>query len=253
MPDFRSLTCSLVFYIGTTVLLFANQEPLSLFYQGNVAYTHGHYNEAIQAYEAILAYGQSPELYFNLQEAYLQAGRFSQALLTYERLALLAPYSKLRAPAFEKIKASYQNPPWTLAQRLARILPSPNGWSWVLGVSFWGLLASIRGLWLNKERSRKPYGISYCLLLLSLGGLTGAGVACWGWQTYQKTGIVLHPTPLKLAPTPQSPYLDILHLGTYVQFEKQSEGHYLVRLPQGQKGWVTSQDVGPFINPKTAQ
>ncbi len=239
MSALRSLAYSLIFYIGGGILAFANEGPNNLFYQGNTAYSHGCYQEAIQAYEAILPYGESPELYFNLQEAYLQEGLISQAILVYERLNLLAPYSKLRAPAFEKIRPYYQNPQWTLAQRLARLFPSPNGWSWALSVSFWGLVASAVGVWLNRPRKR----IYDYLLIVSLGGLICSGVAYWGWQAYQKVGIILNLTPLKLAPTPQSPYLETLPLGTWVQFEKKAEGYSLVVAPEGQKGWVSEQEL----------
>jgi hypothetical protein len=246
MSDLKSLVYGLILYIGGAGILCANRGPQDLFDQGNTGYSQGCYKEAIQAYKAILEYGESPELYFNLEEAYLQEGLISQALLAYERLALLAPYSKLKPAAFEKIGAYYQDPKWSLAQRLARALPYPNGWSWLVGVSFWGLVTSCLGLWLNRLRSR----MLYWFLTLSLGGLVLASIGCLGWQSYRKVGIVLHPAPLKLAPTPQSPYLETLALGTWVHLEKQTEGYAWVVLPHGQKGWLNAEDLEWLIAPR---
>lgn len=244
MSDLKSVAYGLIFFVGGCLLAAANEGPQSLFYQGNEAYGQGRYSEAIQAYEAILAYGESPELYFNLQEAYLQEGLIGKALIAYERLELLAPYSKLRTPAFEKIQPYYQKPQWSLAQRLARVLPSPNGCPVALGISFWGL-ASV-GLWLHRFRKT----MSYILLILSLGGLIGSGLACWGWQTYQKVGMTLSSTPLKLAPTPQSPHIETLALGAWVRLEKRTEDYCLVVLPHGKKGWLAAEELGWLIGKK---
>ena len=58
----------------------------------NQLYVAGHYDEAIQLYEAQVARGvQDSVLFFNLGNAYFQQGDIGRAVLNLERAAQLAP------------------------------------------------------------------------------------------------------------------------------------------------------------------
>jgi tetratricopeptide (TPR) repeat protein len=69
-----------------TLPLFAADEALKGFYQGNTNYESGDYAAAIRAYEKILDQGlASGPLYFNLGNAYFKSGKLGKAVVNYER------------------------------------------------------------------------------------------------------------------------------------------------------------------------
>jgi len=60
----------------------------------DMAYKKGSYQQAIQLYEQALKKEQSPELYYNLGNAYYRTNNLSQAIIAYERASKLAPADK---------------------------------------------------------------------------------------------------------------------------------------------------------------
>jgi tetratricopeptide (TPR) repeat protein len=62
------------------------------FKQGNQHYIDGEYDKAVTEYEKIIAAGyQSPELYYNLGNAYFREGQLGKAIMNYIRARRLAP------------------------------------------------------------------------------------------------------------------------------------------------------------------
>lgn len=54
-------------------------------------YTKGNYQQAIKDYEDLLKNGVSPEVYYNLGNAYYRTDNITKAVLAYERAHLLSP------------------------------------------------------------------------------------------------------------------------------------------------------------------
>ncbi|HNX55205.1 MAG TPA: tetratricopeptide repeat protein, partial [Prolixibacteraceae bacterium] len=72
-----------------TTTVFAQAELLQ---KANDAYTKQQYKQAIEDYNQILKTNlESPEVYFNLGNAYYKTGQYTLAILNYERAKLLAP------------------------------------------------------------------------------------------------------------------------------------------------------------------
>ncbi len=217
----------------------------SLFEAANTAYIKNNYSQAIECYEACLSYGASPQLYFNLQDAYLKEGLIGRALLAYERLGLLAPYSQLKALAFEKIKHYGTQSHITFAQKIAHSLPSPEGWTWALSLSVW----SIVGIGFISFLRPTPYKFTYSLRVISGAVCLLSLVASWGWYTDTITGFIVCPTALKLAPTAQSPYVTELAVGEWVRIEKSTESYSFITRHNSQKGWILKADMEPLVEP----
>ena len=60
--------------------------------EAETAYTKEDYGKAIELYEGILkSSGDSPEIYYNLGNAYYKAGKTASAILNYERALVLDP------------------------------------------------------------------------------------------------------------------------------------------------------------------
>ncbi|MDR1056564.1 MAG: tetratricopeptide repeat protein [Prevotellaceae bacterium] len=83
--------------IISIILLFtissAYSSPVdSLWVQANKAYIEGNYAEASEKYEDILALDfESPDIYFNLGNAYYKQNMIGQSILNYERALRLSP------------------------------------------------------------------------------------------------------------------------------------------------------------------
>ena len=75
----------------TVVLLCTLYSPLFAF-EADELYRNGQYPEAIEQYEAVLASGlTSPELYYNLGNAYFRDNQMGRAILNYSRALRLRP------------------------------------------------------------------------------------------------------------------------------------------------------------------
>jgi len=62
------------------------------FKEANESFLHGEYDKAIEGYRAILSSGiNSPDVHYNLGNAYLASGRRGMAALHYERALVLNP------------------------------------------------------------------------------------------------------------------------------------------------------------------
>ncbi|MDD5409172.1 MAG: tetratricopeptide repeat protein [Candidatus Omnitrophica bacterium] len=93
---------SLIFYILVFISIVALRSSLAqgpavnmpgaLFYQANIYYQEGRYDEAIDVYEKLLGQGlESGNLYYNLGNSYFKKGELGLAVLNYERARILIP------------------------------------------------------------------------------------------------------------------------------------------------------------------
>lgn len=66
----------------------------TLFADANAQYAEGNYAEAATQYEQILQEQPTPEVYYNLGNAYFKQGELAQSILAYERALRLKPSFK---------------------------------------------------------------------------------------------------------------------------------------------------------------
>ncbi|MCK5579713.1 MAG: tetratricopeptide repeat protein [Candidatus Omnitrophica bacterium] len=85
----------LILFMGMSPLYaqgVSSEMPLQLFVKAGFAYKEGRYEEAVKAYEEILAQGQeNGALYYNLGNAYFKQDKLGKAVLNYERAKRLIP------------------------------------------------------------------------------------------------------------------------------------------------------------------
>ena len=66
--------------------------PEDLIARATIAYEQGNYAQTIADYESLVAaFGSSPELYYNLGNAYFKNKEFAKAILNYERCLIYDP------------------------------------------------------------------------------------------------------------------------------------------------------------------
>ena len=100
--------------VGIVLLLwrrpcFAPQAPSDLFIQANRLYEEGKFAQSAAGYEKIIQAGSvSSALYFNLGNAWLKAGQFGKAILSYRQAEAIAPRPRTSGPI---CKSPAPNPP----------------------------------------------------------------------------------------------------------------------------------------------
>jgi tetratricopeptide (TPR) repeat protein len=159
-------------------LTFALSAQETTLQKANALYAQGNFEAAIQQYEMITQIqGISPELYYNLGNAYYRNGQLGKAILNYNRALLIAPhYNDARfnlSIAQQKVVDNVDvTSTFFLVQwvnNLGDLLPS-NQWAMLSLAAF--LLTLIMGLLYLFARSRYwrkiSFNVAVFMLILSL-------------------------------------------------------------------------------------
>lgn len=86
------LVLALLFFLFSSVIVRAGEDPDRLFQQGNAAYVQKKFEEAITCYEKIIREnGYSAAVLYNLGNSYAEKGQIGRAILNYERAKRLKP------------------------------------------------------------------------------------------------------------------------------------------------------------------
>lgn len=223
--------------------------------KANKAYMAGFYENAITIYENILK-GQvaSPELYYNLGNAYFKTNDLPSAILNYERALKYKPGDEdilfnLNV-ANSKIVDKIDVLPELFYIRWWKDIKlwfSPDGWSIVL-VALFSLLFVLAALFLlsRSVTNRKiifSFGI-FVLLAFVISGFIA-------WQTWSEsrqhnTAIVFTPTlAVKSSPDESSIDLFVIHEGLKVKILDGIGDWNEIRISNGSKGWVKSENLKP--------
>jgi len=229
-------------------------DPATMWEAGVQAYNEGQYSDARTQWEAIASTGEvSPELYYNIGNAYFKENEHSKAILNYERALKLDPsYSDARynlefAGTF--VQDKIEPVPEFILKSLARkvcYLMSSNAWTVVflllLGVALGMVLLFLLGR--TSGQRRTGFYSSIAALILTL-------FALW-FAIWQKTdanradsAIVMAPvTAAKSSPSGNGTKdLFIIHEGTKVKILDEVSGWKNISLVDGRQGWIPSSDL----------
>ncbi|MGM9701492.1 MAG: BatD family protein [Prevotella sp.] len=219
----------------------------------DMEYKKGNYQQAIRDYQELLKKGVSADLYYNLGNAYYRTDNITQAILAYERAALLSPGD-------EDIRFNLQ---FARSKTIDKITPESEMFfkTWYYSVvnftsvDTWavcGLVAIAVALvlvlmYLFSERMliRKVgfYGAAF-LLVFSLLSIV---FACQQKSDLEnRTGaIVVSPTvSVKKTPSKTGTDVFVIHEGTRVDIVDKSMRDWSgVRLADGREGWILSKHI----------
>ncbi|HSN50395.1 MAG TPA: tetratricopeptide repeat protein, partial [Bacteroidales bacterium] len=194
--------------------------------RGNKAYTDGFYADAVVSYKKVIASGyESPELYYNLGNAYFKLNEFPNAILYYEKAMKLDPGNEdidfnLRI-ANSKIFDKIEPIPELFYKRWYSSLiglMSVDGWAWMGIILFvaslvLGMLYFVTsGLFFRKTGFIG--GISLMILALIFIFFAYDG---FNRTRHDREAIIMNPTiTVKSSPDEKSVDLFVLHEGTKV-------------------------------------
>jgi tetratricopeptide (TPR) repeat protein len=219
----------------------------------DLVYKQGNYQQAITDYRDLLKRGEAAELYYNLGNAYYRSDSLTQAILAYERAALLSPGDPdirfnlqfARSKTIDKITPQSQmffvSWYWSLVN-----FTSVDRWAKVgIAAIIVALLLMLAYLFAPQLTVRKVgfFGSALFLLVFLLSGL-------FAWQQKQlleqRGGAIVTAPSVSVKHTPAKGGADdfVLHEGTRVDItDRGVKGWYEVRVADGREGWIPTDRV----------
>lgn len=226
----------------------------SLWSKGVQAYTDGRWSECTESLKALESVGVvSPELYYNLGNAYFKSGDYPHAILYYERTLKISP-------SFEdaRINLDFANslirdkidavPEFVLkswARKVCYLMPS-DFWALISIVLFAAALALFLVFRLGASRGLRRTGF-YCSIVALILSASSFGMAQWQRNSYLKAdgAIVMKPViSVKSSPSRDSSKdLFVLHEGTKVTVLDTVGEWKNISLSDGRQGWIEESDM----------
>jgi len=213
-----------------------------LFAEAAQLYQNAKPESAAARYEELLAAGyRSKEVYYNLANSCLLAGRIPPAILNYRQAWRIAPRDT-------DIAANLQ----TALTRTGTSLPmqgsvtgfiqkiSVTEWIVIALVSYWAsaLLATLRLA--ARRQSRFLAGavlFLWCALAVSL-----AGILAWTGPTARQEAVLMQTEDVRLAPSQSAISHFPLQAGTILHV-RESSGEWLKVSTAGRTGWIPKHNV----------
>ena len=221
--------------------------------EADSAYAQGHYQQAINVYQALLKQGASADLYYNLGNAYYRSENITQAVLNYERALLLSPGDRdirfnlqlARSKTIDKIVPESEMFFITWYHALVNLM-SVDGWARtaIFSLALVIVLSLVylfsQPVWLRK------IGFFGGITLLVVFVLANVFASQQKQSLIHRKGaIVMSPSvTVKSTPAANGTDLFILHEGTKVTITDGSMRDWKeIRLADGKEGWIESKKI----------
>lgn len=220
--------------------------------KGNTAYSTGKYQEAIDNYSKVLEQDlESPDLYYNLGNAYFKLNDMPHAILWYERARRLNPGSEdinfnlsvANSRITDKIEPL---PEFFMKRWLMAVtnLLSMDAWAkagivfLILTLSLFSVFIASRVLLLRKLGFWSGFS---CLLMTAVFLLFAWG--SYRSQQSEQSAVILNPTvTVKSSPDEKSTDIFVIHEGCKIQLLDHIGNWYEVRIANGSVGWVEQEN-----------
>ncbi|HUU44253.1 MAG TPA: tetratricopeptide repeat protein [Acidobacteriota bacterium] len=226
------------------------QDPEALFDVAVGAYQRGRFDSAAVGFTRLAQGGiDDARVWYDLGNAHFKSGHIGAALVSYRRGLRLAPrdadlranYGYVRLFAADKIDpvgVFFLERWWqSLMDRLSLAEAQ-----FLAALSFWlaALLTAWR-LWPGRIR-RVGLGLVVVAWILWVGA-TGASATCYLRDVLNRRGaVVAVKTDVRGGPGADYALQFVAHDGLLGIVERSESGWYLVRFPNGLKGWIAASD-----------
>ena len=228
------------------------QQADTLLKNANRDFTDANFQDAINKYEKIVEQGyESTELYFNLGNAYYKQNVIAKAILNYERALLLNPNDndikynleltdRWVADKIEVLSVFF----FTSWVRGTKNIFSSDNWAIISIISFIVALFFISLYLYTRSISIKKLSFWIGFLVFVISVIT----FIFSYQQKQKiienkTAIIINPSvTIKSSPDASGTDLFVLHEGTKVWIEDKISDWNEIKLSDGSKGWLKSED-----------
>ena len=223
------------------------------FEEGNSLYQKEKYNEAVAAYESVLATKkQSADLYFNLANAYYKLNKVAPAIYNYEKALVLKPNDKdiLNNLNFAK-KLTIDEIKETQKVGFEKLLRDFTGkyhydtWAWI-AVGFAALfLVFFIGYYFSGTTLLKRifFVAMFVVAILIIGSILSAVFEKSYYENERPAIVFAEAAEVKSEPREAAPDAFVLHEGTKVMVLEKTRGWNKVELLDGSDGWIESENI----------
>lgn len=216
-------------------------------------YVKGNYQQAIKDYQELLKSGVSPEIYYNLGNAYFRTDNLTQAILAYERARLLSPGDPdinynldfARSKTIDKIPASDEMFYVTGYRSLVNIM-NVDSWAKTGVIAITVALVLVLVYLFSPTVILRKIGFFAGILFVIVFLLSNIFAYQQKQAMERKTGaIVVSPTVnVKSTPSKTSTDVFVIHEGTRVDItDKTMEQWRAIQLGDGRKGWILASQI----------
>jgi hypothetical protein len=246
--------------LRTTLFILAVFVPLilladgakTLFQHATEEYEKQNYDSSITLLDSLLDAGlESPELYYNLGNAWFKLGEVPKAILYYEKARKLAPndpdiiynleLANTRiADKIEPVPEFFLKKWWKRAINFF----TEEQWMLINVFSFGLMLVFAVIFFVAHTKGSKQLGFYLGIIFLFISLMTGL----MGYSNYKNlnthnSAIVFTPTVnVKSSPTDGANTIFVIHQGTKVELIDQVKDWYRIKLANGSVGWIKAED-----------
>jgi len=233
-----------------TATAFAQTDLLQ---KANELYTKDQIKQSIDVYNQILMTNmESPEVYYNLGNAYYKTKQYTLSILNYERAKLLSPDDEditfnLQV-ANQHVVDSIQDLPGIFIVRWWNSLvnsQTTDTWAFMSIVGFIIFLVMLGFYFFAKTSDVKRITFwSGCFLVLFT-------ISSWSFAAKQKSRLVNHDyaivmepsVTIKSSPSEKGTSLFVIHEGLKVRITDKLGDWLEIRLADGNKGWLLAESI----------
>ena len=217
-------------------------EPSAQFAKANQEYAAGDFKAAIDDYEELVRSGQdTPNLFYNLGNAYFRKTDFGRAILNYERALALDPHHP-EAEANLRIARDEARALELVPNRWERIFAfaDENQYALVASTSFWIGIFSVAAWVLGRRRGRGAVALS--ILSLSIFAIAvGASYELGRGKNGRGLAIVTgDKVEARLATADNANRVLTLPAGSEIKIASQRGDWLYAVLPNNLRGWIPS-------------
>lgn len=223
---------------------------ISDFDEGNRRYRMGDYQSAVDSYERALHHGFTSEaLYFNMGNAYFRLDQIGQAIRYYEKARRLEPEvpelqhnlsiaRERTIDTFSQLPEPFWMPVWGA---MVRSVGSVG--LFAIGMLFYLVAAGALGLRIRSGQTPWRRRMLTAGLVLAVCFFTFGFASSAEQVRDQKAVVLVDETTLLEAPDGEPSSLNV-HEGLVVDVVSTAGEWREVRLPNGTRGWMTSDALG---------
>ncbi len=220
-------------------------EPSAQFANANQEYAAGDFKAAIDDYEELVRSGRdTPNLFYNLGNAYFRKNDFGRAILSYERALALDPHHP-EAEANLRIARDEARALELVPNRWERIFAfaDENQYAPAASISFWIGIFSVATWVLGRGRGRGPIALSILSLsifVMAVGASYELSRAKNGRGLAVVTG---DKVEARLATADNANRVLTLPAGSEIKIVSQRGDWVYAVLPNNLRGWIPSNSA----------
>ncbi|MDO5447722.1 MAG: BatD family protein [Prevotellaceae bacterium] len=221
--------------------------------EGDSAYVHEEYSEAINIYESLLKKGESADVYFNLGNAYYRDKNFTRAIINYERALLLDPgdadirfnLDMARTRTIDKIVPQGEMFFITWFRAVVNVM-SVDAWAAIAIIAFVLFLAAVLFYLLSNQTRLRKIGFYTSLVMLLTFALSMVAAFQQKHQMEVRESVIVTSPSVSVKSTPAENGTDlfVIHEGTKARIIDDTMKDWKeVKLDDGKRGWLQLSQV----------